>query len=247
MSGRLADKVSVITGAGQGIGRAAALAFATAGSTVWAVDRNAATLDTLQAEQPLIETKVLDVTDGPDITRFAEEAGTIDVLFNCAGYVHTGSILDCTESDWNDAMNVNVTSMFLMTKAFLPGMIDGGGGSIINMSSVVSSVSGVPGRFAYGTSKAAVIGLTKAMAADFVTDGIRCNAIAPGTVDTPSLGDRLAAYPDPRAARAEFIARQPMGRLGTPREIAALAVYLASDEAAYTTGSVHVADGGMSL
>jgi 2-keto-3-deoxy-L-fuconate dehydrogenase len=247
MSGRLADKVSVISGAGQGIGRAAALAFATAGSAVWAVDRNAATLDTLQAEQPLIETKVLDVTDGPDIARFAEETGTIDVLFNCAGYVHTGSILDCTEADWDDAMNVNVTSMFLMTKAFLPAMIDGGGGSVINMSSVVSSVSGVPGRFAYGTSKAAVIGLTKAIAADFVADGIRCNAIAPGTVDTPSLGDRLAAYPDPQAARAEFIARQPMGRLGTPQEIAALAVYLASDEAAYTTGSVHVADGGMSL
>ena len=245
MSERLADKVSVITGAGQGIGRAAALAFATAGSTVWAVDRNAAALDTLQSE--LIETKVLDVTDGPDIARFAEEAGTIDVLFNCAGYVHTGSILECTESDWDDAMNVNVRSMFLMAKAFLPGMIEGGGGSIVNMSSVVSSVSGVPGRFAYGTSKAAVIGLTKAIAADFVADGIRCNAIAPGTVDTPSLGDRLAAKDDPQAALAQVIARQPMGRLGTPQEIAALAVYLASDEAAYTTGSVHVADGGMSL
>jgi 2-keto-3-deoxy-L-fuconate dehydrogenase len=247
LSGRLADKVSVITGAGQGIGRAAALAFATAGSTVWAVDRNAATLETLQAEQPLIETRVLDVTDGQDIARFAKEAGAIDVLFNCAGFVHTGTILDCTESDWDEAMNVNVRSMFLMTKAFLPGMIEGGGGSIINMSSVVSSVSGVPGRFAYGTSKAAVIGLTKAIAADFVADGVRCNAIAPGTVDTPSLGDRLAAYPDPQAARAEFIARQPMGRLGTPEEIAAVAVYLASDEAAYTTGSVHIADGGMSL
>jgi 2-keto-3-deoxy-L-fuconate dehydrogenase len=247
LSGRLADKVSVITGAGQGIGRAAALAFATAGSTVWAVDRNAATLETLQAEQPLIETRVLDVTDGQDIARFAKEAGAIDVLFNCAGFVHTGTILDCTESDWDEAMNVNVRSMFLMTKAFLPGMIEGGGGSIINMSSVVSSVSGVPGRFAYGTSKAAVIGLTKAIAADFVADGVRCNAIAPGTVDTPSLGDRLAAYPDPQAARAEFIARQPMGRLGTAEEIAAVAVYLASDEAAYTTGSVHIADGGMSL
>jgi 2-keto-3-deoxy-L-fuconate dehydrogenase len=247
LSGRLADKVSVITGAGQGIGRAAALAFATAGSTVWAVDRNAATLETLQAEQPLIETRVLDVTDGQDIARFAKEAGAIDVLFNCAGYVPTGTILDCTDSDWDEAMNVNVRSMFLMTKAFLPGMIEGGGGSIINMSSVVSSVSGVPGRFAYGTSKAAVIGLTKAIAADFVADGVRCNAIAPGTVDTPSLGDRLAAYPDPQAARAEFVARQPMGRLGTPQEIAALAVYLASDEAAYTTGSVHIADGGMSL
>ena len=247
MSGRLDGKVSVITGAGQGIGRAAALAFAAAGSTVWAVDRNATTLDTLKAEQPLVETRVLDVTDGPDIARFAKEAGPIDVLFNCAGSVPVGSILDCTESEWDDAMNVNVTSMFLMTKAFLPGMIEDGGGSIINMSSVVSSVSGVPGRFAYGTSKAAVIGLTKAIAADFVANGVRCNAIAPGTVDTPSLGDRIAAHPDPKAARAEFIARQPMGRLGTPQEIAALAVYLASDEAAYTTGSVHVVDGGMSL
>jgi 2-keto-3-deoxy-L-fuconate dehydrogenase len=247
LSERLAGKVAVITGAGQGIGRAAALAFATAGSTVWAVDRNAAALDTLQAEQPLLDVEVLDVTDGPGIARFAKEAGTIDVLFNCAGYVHAGSILDCTESDWDDAMNDNVRSMFLVTKAFLPGMIDGGGGSIINMSSVVSSVSGVPGRFVYGTSKAAVIGLTKAIAADFVADGIRCNAIAPGTVDTPSLRDRLPAYDDPQAALAEFIARQPMGRLGTPQEIAALAVYLASDEAAYTTGSVHVADGGMSL
>ena len=247
MSGRLAGKVSVITGAGQGIGRAAALAFATAGSTVWAVDRNAATLDTLGVEQPLIGTRVLDVTDGRDVARIAKEAGRIDVLFNCAGSVHAGSILDATESDWDDAMNVNVKSMFLMTKAFLPGMIDDGGGSIINMSSVVSSVSGVPGRFVYGTSKAAVIGFTKAIAADFVADGVRCNAIAPGTVDTPSLGDRLAAYPDPEAAREEFIARQPMGRLGTPHEIAALAVYLASDDAAFTTGSVYVADGGMSL
>ena len=247
MSGRLAGKVSVITGAGQGIGRAAALAFATAGSTVWAVDRNAATLDTLGVEQPLIGTRVLDVTDGRDVARIAKEAGRIDVLFNCAGSVHAGSILDATESDWDDAMNVNVKSMFLMTKAFLPGMIDDGGGSIINMSSVVSSVSGVPGRFVYGTSKAAVIGFTKAIAADFVADGVRCNAIAPGTVDTPSLGDRLAAYPDPEAAREEFIARQPMGRLGTPHEIAALAVYLASDDAAFNTGSVYVADGGMSL
>ena len=247
MSGRLAHKVSVITGAGQGIGRAAALAFTAAGSTVWAVDRNSGTLDKLKHEWPIIKTMVLDVTDGPGITGFAESVGPIDVLFNCAGYVHAGSIIDCTESDWDEAMSVNVKSMFLMTKAFLPAMIDHGGGSIINMSSVASSVSGVPGRLVYGTSKAAVIGLTKAIAADFADSGIRCNAIAPGTVDTPSLGDRLAAYPDPDAARAEFIARQPMGRLGRSEEIAALALYLASDEAAYTTGSVQVIDGGMSL
>jgi 2-keto-3-deoxy-L-fuconate dehydrogenase len=247
MSGRLAGKVSVITGAGQGIGRAAALAFVAAGSTVWAVDRNPEALTSLQTEQPAIKIKALDVTDGPGITRFADEVGPIDALFNCAGFVHAGGILDCTEADWDQAMNVNARSMFLMTKAFLPGMVDNGAGSIINMSSVVSSVMGVPGRFAYGTSKAAVVGLTKSIAADFVDKGIRCNAIAPGTVDSPSLGERLAVFDDPVAARAEFVARQPMGRLGTAEEIAALALYLASDEAAYTTGSVHVVDGGMSL
>ncbi len=247
MSDRLAGKVSVITGAGQGIGRAAAFAFASAGSTVWAVDRNPDTLTSLQAERTTIKIKALDVTDGPGIARFADETGPIDVLFNCAGYVHAGGILECTEEDWDQAMNVNARSMFLMTKAFLPGMVDNGGGSIINMSSVVSSVMGVPGRFAYGTSKAAVVGLTKSVAADFVDKGIRCNAIAPGTVDSPSLGDRLAVFDDPAAARAEFVARQPMGRLGTPAEIASLALYLASDEAAYTTGSIHVVDGGMSL
>lgn len=247
MSGRLAGKVSVITGAGRGIGRATALAFVAEGSIVWAVDRNPEGLEALELEQPAIKTARLDVTDGEGITRFAATVGPIDVLFNCAGYVHAGSILDCTDADWDDAMNINVKSMFLMTKAFLPGMIDNGGGSIINMSSVVSSVIGVPGRFAYGTSKAAVVGLTKAIAADFVASGIRCNAIAPGTVDSPSLGDRLSAYPDPEAARAEFIARQPMGRLGKPEEIAALAVHLGSDEAAYTTGAVHLIDGGMSL
>ncbi|MEA2002102.1 MAG: SDR family oxidoreductase [Actinomycetota bacterium] len=247
MSGRLADKVSVITGAGQGIGRAAALAFVSAGSTVWAVDRNSETLAVLQSKQPAIKIKTLDVTDGQGIARLADEIGPVDVLFNCAGYVHAGGILDCTEADWDQAMNVNARSMFLMTKAFLPGMVDNGAGSIINMSSVVSSVMGIPGRFAYGTSKAAVVGLTKSIAADYVDKGIRCNAIAPGTVDSPSLGDRLAVFDDPVAARAEFVARQPMGRLGLPEEIAALAVYLASDEAAYTTGSVHVVDGGMSL
>jgi 2-keto-3-deoxy-L-fuconate dehydrogenase len=244
---RLSGKVAVITGAGQGIGRAAAVAFAAEGATVWAVDRNAETLAALQAEVPGAVTTVLDVTDGPGVAELAHRVGPVDVLFNCAGHVHSGAILDCPEADWDGAMETNVKSMYLMIRAFLPGMIDAGGGSIINMSSVVSSISGVPGRLAYGASKAAVIGLTKAVAADHVAQGIRCNAIAPGTVDTPSLADRLAVYDDPEAARAQFVARQPMGRLGSAGEIAALTVYLASEESAYATGSVFVIDGGMTL
>jgi 2-keto-3-deoxy-L-fuconate dehydrogenase len=247
MSGRLVGKVSVITGAGQGIGRASALAFANEGATVWAIDRETEVLEQLQRDYPQIKTAVLDVTDGPGVADLAARVGAVDILFNCAGYVHAGGILDCSEADWDAAMDINVKSMYLMCKSLLPAMLEYGGGSIINMASVVSSISGVPNRFAYGTSKAAVIGLTKAIAADHVKDGLRCNAIAPGTVDTPSLGDRLAAYDDPAAARAQFIARQAMGRLGTAEEIAALAVYLASDESAYTTGSVHVVDGGMTL
>lgn len=247
MNGRLAGKVSVITGAGQGIGRAAALAFVDAGATVVALDRNVAPLESLRRERSQIQAEVLDVTDARGIADLATRLDVIDVLFNCAGYVHAGGVLDCSDQDWDLAMNVNVKSMYLMCRALLPGMIATGGGSVINMASVVSSIAGVPGRFAYGTSKAAVIGLTKAIAADHVGDGIRCNAIAPGTVDTPSLEDRLAVYEDPEAARAQFVARQPMGRLGEADEIASLAVYLASDESAYTTGSVHVIDGGMTL
>lgn len=247
MSERLAGKVAVVTGAGQGIGRSAAVAFSEEGATVWAVDRNAEALATLEAEQPDIETAMLDVTDGIGVANLATRIGTADVLFNCAGYVHAGGILECSESDWDAAMDINVKSVYLMTRAFLPAMVAAGGGSIINMASVVSSISGVAGRFAYGTSKAAVIGLTKSIAADLVDRGIRCNAIAPGTVDTPSLEDRLSVFDDPEAARTRFVARQPMGRLGTADEIAALAVYLASDESAYTTGSVHVIDGGMTL
>ena len=177
----------------------------------------------------------------------ASRVGRVDVLFNCAGFVHAGGIMECAEDDWDAAISINVKSMYLMIRAFLPAMIEHHTGSIINMASVVSSISGVPNRFAYGTSKAAVIGLTKAVAADHVDDGIRCNAIAPGTVETPSLADRLAAYNDPEAAKAKFVARQKMGRLGSAEEIAALAVYLASDESAYTTGSVHIIDGGMTL
>ncbi len=245
MSGRLSGRIAVITGAGQGIGRATALAYAAEGATVWAVDLNPDSLAELSRECPDVNTAVLDVTDRVGIEQFAATVGPIDVLFNCAGYVHAGGIRECSEADWDMAIDTNVKSMFLMSRAFLASMTTGA--SIINMASVVSSISGVPGRFAYGVSKAAVIGMTKSMAADLVEAGIRCNAIAPGTVDSPSLDDRLAAFADPAAARAQFIARQPLRRIGSPEEIAALAVYLGSDESAYTTGSIHVIDGGMTL
>ncbi len=245
MGGRLEEKVAVITGAGQGIGRATAIAYAAEGATVWAVDINPTSLEDLQRNQPDLRTAVLDVTDSDGVTALAGDVGRIDVLFNCAGYVHAGGIEECTEADWDAAMEINVRSMFLMSRAFLPRMESGG--CIINMASVFSSINGVPGRLAYGASKGAVIGLTKAMAADLIDRGIRCNAIAPGTVDSPSLADRLAVFDDPEAARAQFVARQPMGRLGTAEEIAALAVYLGSAESAFTTGSVHVIDGGMTL
>ncbi len=245
MSGRLEGKVAVVTGAGQGIGRATTVAFADEGATVWAVDKNPDALDDLNRDHPEVNTSVLDVTDRFGIEQLAATIGPIDVLFNCAGFVHAGGIEECSEADWDAAMDINVKSMFLMAKAFLLHMESGG--SIINMASVFSSITGIAGRLAYGASKGAVVGLTKAIAADLVGRGIRCNAIAPGTVDSPSLADRLAAYQDPVAAREAFVARQPMGRLGDPEEIAALAVYLASDESAYTTGSVHVIDGGMTL
>lgn len=247
MTGRLAGKTAVITGAGQGIGRSAALAFVKEGATAWAVDRNAQALAELESSHGQLEKVVLDVTDAEGVAALSARVGPIEILFNCAGYVHAGGILECPESAWDASMDINAKSMYLMSKAFLPAMIQFGGGSIINMASVVSSISGVPGRFAYGASKAAVIGLTKSMAADLVHSGIRCNAIAPGTVDSPSLSDRMAAYEDPEEALAEFVARQPMGRIGTPDEIAVLAVYLASDESTYTTGSVYVIDGGMTL
>jgi 2-keto-3-deoxy-L-fuconate dehydrogenase len=246
MTDRLAGKVAVITGAGQGIGRATALAFAAEGAaTVWAVDRNEGAVAALADGS--VRAAGLDVTDRDAIASFAAQVGPVDVLFNCAGIVPHGTVLDCTEAEWAAAMDVNVGSMYRLIGAFLPGMIERGRGSIVNMASVVSSISGVPNRFAYGASKAAVIGLTKSVAADFVGDGVRCNAIAPGTVDTPSLAERMAAQGDPEEARRAFVARQPMGRLGTPDEIAAIAVYLASDESAYATGSVFVADGGMTL
>lgn len=237
---RLSGKIALVTGAGQGIGRAAATLFAAQGATVWATDRNATTLGGLDG----CTGRMLDVTDPASIEAVLAEAGPIDVLLNCAGYVARGTILDCDDRDWAASFEINVTGMFHLIRRALPAMIAKGGGSIVNIASVAGSVTGVPGRFAYGASKAAVIGLTKSVAADFVKQGIRCNAIAPGTVDSPSLHDRLRATGDHDAALADFEARQPMGRLGRPEEIAALALYLASDESSFTTGQVHIIDGG---
>ena len=247
MAGRLDGKRAVVTGAGQGMGRAISLAFVDEGAEVWAVDRDPETLDAVAAEAPALHTMRVDVTVARDIAALEAAVGSIDVLVNVAGIVHHGSILECPSEAWIETMDVNVTSMYRMVRAFLPGMIERGGGSIVNMASVVSSVTGVPNRFAYGTSKAAVIGLTKSVAADFINQGIRANAICPGTIDTPSLRGRLAAFDDPEAARRDFIARQAMGRFGTEEEIASLAVHLASDESGFTTGAIHVADGGMTL
>ncbi|NNG03444.1 MAG: SDR family oxidoreductase [Inquilinus sp.] len=245
-TGRLAGKRAVITAAGQGIGRASALAFAKEGAKVVATDVNEEALAGLAGEAAL-ETRRLDVTDVAAIEALAAELGAVDVLFNCAGWVADGSILDCDDATWDRTFALNVTAMFHTIKAFLPAMLDAGGGSIVNMASLASSVKGVPNRFAYGASKGAVIGLTKAVAADYVSRGIRCNAICPGTVETPSLHDRMRAQGDFERARAAFVARQPMGRLGTAAEIAALAVYLASEESAYTTGGAHLIDGGWSM
>jgi 2-keto-3-deoxy-L-fuconate dehydrogenase len=247
MSGRLAGKIGLVTAAGQGIGRATAIAFADEGAVVWATDINEALLAALSRDQPGIRTRRLDVRDSQDIADFAAEVGTIDVLFNCAGYVHHGTILDCEEKDWDFSFDLNVKSMYRTCRAFLPAMLKAGKGSIINMSSAASSIKAAPNRFVYGSTKAAVIGLTKAIAADFIRSGIRCNAICPGTVQSPSLDQRIAAQGDVEKARSAFVARQPMGRIGRPEEIAALAVYLASDESSYTTGQTHIIDGGFSL
>lgn len=246
MAGRLAGKTAFITAAGQGIGRGAALAFAREGAKVWATDVNAKALADLEGKDG-IRTRVLDVLDEAAIAKAAAEAGPVDVLFNCAGFVAHGSILECSNKDWDFSFNLNVRSMFWVTRAFLPGMLDKGGGSIINMSSVASSVKGLPNRFAYGATKAAVVGLTKSIAADYVRRGIRCNCIGPGTVDTPSLGERINAFADPVQARKDFIARQPLGRLGTVEDITGLLVFLASDESRFATGNMYSIDGGMTI
>jgi len=234
----------VVTAAGQGIGRAAAEAFAEAHADVWATDIDGSKLEDLKGT-PGISIRMLDVRDGAAVNRFSLETGPIDVLFNCAGYVHNGTILECLESDLDFAFDLNVKGMYRTIAAFLPGMLAKGDGSIVNMSSICSSVKGVPSRFVYGVSKAAVIGLTKSVAADYVAQGIRCNAVCPGTVETPSLDERLRASGDYEKARAAFIARQPIGRLGQAREIADLVVYLAT--AGYTTGQIHLIDGGWTI
>jgi 2-keto-3-deoxy-L-fuconate dehydrogenase len=246
VAGRLAGKVAFVTAAGQGIGRGAALAFAREGAEVWATDVNAKTLADLEGKDG-IRTRVLDVMDEAAIQQAAAEVGAVDVLFNCAGFVHHGTILDCGTRDWEFSFNLNVRSMFWVTKALLPGMLKKGKGSIINMSSIASSVKGLPNRFVYGATKAAVIGMTKAIAADYVKQGIRCNCIGPGTVDTPSLAGRIAAFADPVQAKKDFIARQPMGRLGTVEDITGILVFLASDESLFATGNMYSIDGGMTI
>jgi 2-dehydro-3-deoxy-L-fuconate 4-dehydrogenase len=247
MADRLKNKRALITAAAQGIGRATTLAFHREGAQVIATDINAETLELVAREARGIRTMQLNVRDPAAVASLAGDLGAVDILFNCAGYVHHGTILDCTEDDWAFSVDLNVTAMYRMSRAFLPAMLNVGHGNIINMSSVASSVTGAPNRFVYGATKAAVIGMTKAIAADFVGQGIRCNAICPGTIDTPSLHDRMAAQGDPEKARAAFIARQPMGRIGTPEEVAELAVYLASDESAFTTGQIHIIDGGWTI
>jgi 2-keto-3-deoxy-L-fuconate dehydrogenase len=243
---RLKDKVCVVTAAGQGIGAATARAFAAEGAIVWATDVDAGKLQAL-AGIPRIQSRTLDVLDKAAIANLARENGAIDVLFNCAGHVHHGTVLDATDEQWRFAFDLNVRSMFWTIQAFLPGMLSKGSGSIVNMSSAASSVKGAALRCVYGTTKAAVIGLTKSVAVDYVAKGIRCNAICPGTVQTPSLDDRIAALGGSADARQFFLQRQPTGRFGSAEEVAALAVYLASDESSFTTGTVNVIDGGWSV
>ena len=246
MGGRLAGKTALITAAGQGIGHATAVAFQKEGARLWATDIDESKLAGLATLEG-VTCRALDVRDDGAVSAAAEEIGALDVLFNCAGRVPHGTLLDCEPADWEETLRLNVTAMYRMIRAFLPAMLAADGGSIINMASVVSSVKAAPDRCAYGASKAAVIGLTKSVALDYATQGIRCNAVCPGAVDTPSLDERFNARPDPEAARNAFIARQPIGRLGSPTEVAALCVYLASDESTFTTGQALVVDGAWGL
>lgn len=246
MAGRLEGKLAIVTAAAQGIGRATALAFAREGARVHAVDINAARLAELDGNDR-IEVCTMDVTEKRAVSEAASTIGAVDVLVNGVGWAHQGALLDCDEADWDRTFAVNARSMYLMTRAFLPGMLAQSKGSIVNIASVVSSLKAVRNRCAYASSKGAVIGFTKAVAMDYVDSGIRCNAVCPGTVDSPSLEERITALADPEAARAEFVSRQPMGRFGKPKEVAELCVYLACDESAFMTGAVLTIDGGMSL
>jgi 2-keto-3-deoxy-L-fuconate dehydrogenase len=251
MSARLAGKTALVTAAGQGIGFASAMQMAQAGATVYATDVDAKLLDGFKGIANVIA-RPLDVLDDAAVKATIDELPALDVLFNCAGYVHHGTVLECTPKDWDFSFNLNVRAMYMAIQAAVPKMLDkhqktGSWASIINMASVAGSIKGIPNRFVYGASKAAVVGLTKAVAADFVQKGVRCNGIAPGTVDTPSLADRINAFADPVEARRMFIARQPMGRLAKAEEIAPIVVFLASDESAFATGQIFSVDGGMTI
>ncbi|MDB3983049.1 SDR family oxidoreductase [Candidatus Pelagibacter sp.] len=247
MSGRLEGKKIIVTAAGQGIGKATAIAFHNEGANVIATDLNEKTLADLNNEYPKIKVQTLDSTDNKAILEFVKTLDKVDVLFNAVGFVHHGTILDCEEKDWDFSFDVNIKAMYFMCKAILPLMVKQNGGSIINISSIASSLKGLPNRFVYGASKAAIIGLTKSIASDFVKQNIRCNSIAPGTVFSPSWQERVNQSPDPVQAKKDFIARQPMGRLGTAEEIASMAIYLAGDESTFTTGNTFSVDGGMTI